>query len=154
SLVSFVVVNPESRDIVSGSPDETVVVWDLSTGQRLRTLTGHQARVWSVVPELDGWQTVFGAEHSHLAVTPDGRRIVCDCEDDSIIVRDLATGQRIHTLTGHRARVWSVIISPDGRHIVSGSRDGTVAIWDFATGRCLRILAGYCDWLTSLAVSH
>ncbi|MCY4552872.1 MAG: WD40 repeat domain-containing protein [Candidatus Poribacteria bacterium] len=36
----------------------------------------------------------------------------------------------IATLTGHAARVWSVVFSPDGRILVSGSGEGTVLLWE------------------------
>ena len=51
-------VSPDGRRIVSGSFDQTVVVWDLETGKPIHRLTGHQDWVNSV------------------AVSPDGRRIV------------------------------------------------------------------------------
>ena len=54
-----------------GSDDQTVAVWDLETGTRLRALTGHQAAVSSV------------------AVSPDGRRIVSGSDDNTVAVWDL-----------------------------------------------------------------
>jgi WD40 repeat protein len=55
-------------------------------------------------------------------------------------VWDLATGQPLHTLTGHQDQVYEVALSKvDGRPVaVSGGTtddDGTVLVWDLATGR-------------------
>jgi WD40 repeat protein len=55
-------------------------------------------------------------------------------------VRDLASGTRIHQLTGHRASVTSVAVSLDGRRIVSGADDQTVAVWDLEAGQRLAVL--------------
>jgi len=44
--VNAVAVTPDGREIVSAS-DKAVQVWDLATGQLLRTLTGHTAIVWA-----------------------------------------------------------------------------------------------------------
>ena len=38
AAVNSVAVSPDSRHIVSGSEDQTVVIWSLESGQRLATL--------------------------------------------------------------------------------------------------------------------
>jgi hypothetical protein len=74
--VSSVAVSPDSRHVVSGSDDETVAIWDLRTGQRLRELVGHRRRVNSV------------------AVSPDGRYVVSGSDDETAAVWDLQSGAR------------------------------------------------------------
>jgi WD40 repeat protein len=46
---------------VSGSNDETLRIWDASTGKTLRTLTGHGDDVWSVAWSPDGTRIVSGS---------------------------------------------------------------------------------------------
>jgi WD40 repeat protein len=53
--VLAVAVTQDGRRAVSGSNDRTVRLWDLKSGQILRTLTGHTDTI------------------SAVAVTPDGR---------------------------------------------------------------------------------
>jgi WD40 repeat protein len=133
--VSSVAVSPDGRYVVSGSLDQTVAVWDLATGTRIRWLTGNQAAVNSV------------------AVSPDGRRIILGCQDNTVTVWDLESGSQIHRLTGHDDWVWSVAVSPDGRRIISGSQDDIVAVWDLESGELIHWIAGHQSAVNSVAVS-
>ena len=117
-----VAASPDGRRIVSGSEDNTVIVWDLETGEPINMLVGHKGSVRSVT------------------VSPDGRHIVSASHDNTVIVWDLETGSPIRRLTGHQGWVWSVAVSPNGRRIVSGSEDQTVAVWDLDTGQRLATL--------------
>jgi len=71
--VNAVAVTPDGRQIVSGSDDGTVRVWDLATGEAARTLTN------------------YGAPVAAVAVTPDGRQIVSGSDDDTVRMWDLPT---------------------------------------------------------------
>ncbi len=133
--VYFVAISPDGNTIVSGSDDETIKVWDLATGTKKRTLTGHIDWVNSV------------------AISPNGRTMVSGSCDETIKVWDLATGTKKRTLTGHTDWVNSVAISPDGRTMVSGSCDETIKIWDLATGTEKRTLSGHTDEVNSVAIS-
>jgi len=46
--VSF---NPNTNVLTSGSADETIKLWNPTTGDLLRTMTGHTNSVWSVSSE-------------------------------------------------------------------------------------------------------
>ncbi|KAL0957194.1 hypothetical protein HGRIS_003286 [Hohenbuehelia grisea] len=121
-----VAVSPDTQ-IVSGSGDNTILVWDAATGQPISDpLTGHQDQVTSV------------------AFSPDGTRIVSGSHDETIRVWDAATGQPIgDPLTGHQNPVTSVAFSPDGTRIVLGSGDKTIRVeeaWGLVERRCRRLL--------------
>jgi hypothetical protein len=127
-------VTPDGRRAVSGSDDKTLRVWDLESGQCLRTLTGHTAGVTSV------------------SVTPDGRRAVSGSRDKTLRVWDLESGQCLRTLQGHSDDVNSVSVTPDGRRAVSGSRDKTLRVWDLESGECLAVFQSSGGGIKSLAV--
>jgi WD40 repeat protein len=101
---------------VSGYDDGTVRVWDLDSGARLRTLTGHTGRVAAV------------------AVSADGSRAVSGGADGTVRVWDLDSGKTLHVLTGHTGAVAAVAVSADGSRAVSGSKDQTVRVWDLGQG--------------------
>ncbi len=84
--VSAVAVTPDGRHVVSGSEDNTLRVWDLASGETVRTLSGHTDAVMAV------------------AVTPDGRQAVSGSGDKTLRVWDLASGETVRTLSGHTAR--------------------------------------------------
>lgn len=66
----------------------------------------------------------------------------------------------VHTITGHRASVWSITFSPNGQFIASGSWDKTIKLWQLVTNQngeikssLLNTLNGHSDWVRSVAIS-
>ncbi|KAH9203855.1 HET-R [Leptodontidium sp. 2 PMI_412] len=136
--VTSVAVSRDGKQIVSGSWDNTVRLWDTSTGQLvLPPFEGHTSGVRSV------------------AFSPDGKLIVSGSYDRTVRRWDVATGQQLlPAFEGHTDRVNSVSFSPDGKQIVSGSWDRTVQRWDAATGQqLLPAFEGHIDRVTSVAFS-
>ncbi|CAO3667240.1 unnamed protein product [Rhizopus stolonifer] len=99
----------DSPIIISGSLDNTVKVWDMATGNCIRTLFGHVEGVWSLAY--------------------DTLRIVSCSHDTTVRVWDLANGRCMHALEGHNGPVTSVALSDT--KIASASDDGDVRIWDY-----------------------
>ena len=130
----FVSMSSEARRAASVSSDHTIRIWDLETGECLRTLAGHVALVSSV------------------SISPDGRRAASVSSDSTVRFWDLETGMCLHVLSGHAASVTSVSVSPDGRRAVSASWDGTLRVWELDTGLCLRSLNGHTGSVTSVHV--
>jgi len=111
--------------VVSGSADDTMRVWDMTTGTPVGSpFTGHTGPVSAVASaQLDGRAVV-----------------VSGSADDTVRVRDLATGAPVGSpFTGHTAAVAALTTAQlDGRAVViSGSNDKTVRVWDLATGKQL-----------------
>jgi WD40 repeat protein len=119
---SAVSVTPDARYAISGSRDGSLAIWDLRTGQHLRTFVGHAQRVTAV------------------AVTPDGRQVLSASYDAILKLWDLQTGRLLRACFGHEDAVKSVAVTSDGRSALSASHDGTLKLWDLATGRLVRSL--------------
>jgi WD40 repeat protein/class 3 adenylate cyclase len=78
------------------------------------------------------------------ALSPDGERVVAgDLFGDVARVYDVATGEEILVLPGHRYGVSAVSWSPDGRWIATASRDPFVRVWNAETGELEARLSGH-----------
>ena len=117
SAVMSVAFSPDGNILATGGYSRNISLWDLTTGQLLRTLSGH-----------------IDAVH-HVAFNPNGNILASGCQDGSIKLWDIYTGQELFTLNGHLGWVRSVEFSPDGNTLVSGADDGNIKLWDINTGQ-------------------
>jgi WD40 repeat protein len=119
-----VAFSPDGKQIVSGSRDHFLRLWDpkIDIHHPIGTLTGHNDEVWMV------------------AFSPsDGKTIVSGSNDKTLRLWDASTLQQIgQGIGGHDKAVYSVAfspISPKGEWIVSGSKDKTLRLWNAKTGQ-------------------
>ena len=117
------VIETNNGFLVSTMDDDTIRVWDSTTGECLRKLKGHTDWVSCIIETMSG-QFVSGSW------------------DQTLRVWDPATGECLRTLEGHRGPV-ACVTETKGGQLVSGSGDHTLRVWDPATGECLRTLEGH-----------
>ena len=166
------VYNKDETHILSFSNDNTKL-WDVSTGQCLRTtLTGHTDWVSSVVYNKDEthilscsydntiklWDVNTGlclrtfTGHTNIvrsAVYNKDAHILSCSVDKTIKLWDVSTGLCLRTFTGHNGSVNSAVYNKDETHILSCSYDSTIKIWDARTNQCLRTFTGHYGWILS-----
>jgi cytochrome c len=111
--VRALAVEADGGQLVSGSFDSTVIVWDLERSAARRVLRFHQGAVNAVVMLADGCFASAGED----------RRIALWCGE---------ADQPVRVLEGHEAAVKS--LAARGGVLVSASFDGTVRRWPLAGG--------------------
>ncbi|KAJ7301101.1 WD40-repeat-containing domain protein, partial [Mycena albidolilacea] len=182
AAVTCIAVSSDGAQIVSGSNDKSIQVWDVKTGKAvLKPIEGLTHWVESVAFSPDGalivsasndetirvWDARTGEAvlkpidgHTRwvrsVAFSPDGAHIVSGSHDKTICVWDARTGEAaaMRSIKGHTGSVKSVAFSPDGAHIVSGSDDKTIRVWDARTGEAvLKPIKGHRDSVRSVAFS-
>lgn len=107
--------NVSRNEIASAHDDGNVYVWNLTSGQLIRTLAGHTGRVYSVL------------------YTKDGKSIISAGADGKVKRWDAASGEFIDDLGSHHGAVYDLVLSVDGQSVFSAGGDGVVKQWSMAT---------------------
>lgn len=168
SCIHSAAISPDRQTVVS----EGIKIWNLKTGQLLRTLDSHEdyddfffnpispdEQILISTSPISIWNLKTGQllqtvpntwEDKSLAISPNGRTVVSGSDIIKIWHIELGKIKLISTLPGHSP----VAISPDGRTLVSGGNNKTIKIWNLQKGEPLHTLTGdnVDEWL-SLAIS-
>jgi cell division cycle protein 20 (cofactor of APC complex) len=99
-----------------GTGSNTVQLWDVQAGKKVRTMHGHSARVGAL------------AWNNH--VLSSGSR------DTTVLNHDVRIQNHvIGKMASHTQEVCGLAWSPDGAFLASGANDNTLCIWDAATSQ-------------------
>ena len=146
----YSVISLESNKLISCSKDKTIKIWNLETGQCLKTLTEHSLPV----------NTIFLLANHKLASGSSDKTVkiwnldtyLCDItledynspvfslveykdylfgglENGDIVIWDLQTYEYVNTLKKHTYRTFWLLILSNG-NLASASLDHTIKIWN------------------------
>ncbi|GAA4381576.1 hypothetical protein GCM10023088_46210 [Actinomadura verrucosospora] len=116
---------PDGRHIVGAGSSGCLLVWELDTGRRVRTIpTGN----WVI---------------SQIRVTRDGRHALVG--KDSLQAWDLVTGERTGPWRGRRSGTDAICLTPDGAFALTAGRRDSMHLWEVATLRRVRTFPGPRD---------
>lgn len=168
---SIVAFSPDGKHLVSAASDETVKIWDLTTGERTLRLDGHFAayspdgsqlavvapdgRVGMYDPATGKQIQAPGQIDAKLSVafSPDGSRLLTVAYGNLPKVWNPKTGRELVAFPGHTDFIGGAFFSPDGRRILTASDDGTARVWDAQSGAQLLELGGQPGFVWSAAFS-
>lgn len=173
NIVWSIQFSDDDRFILTSSWDQTVKLWDVQSGECLKTFIGHRASVqdvrWltkgrticsvSIDGSVRGWdveteaclfeQEGFG-HASSLAVDRIGRLVFVGSEQ-VVRVLDTYSGTVVRILEGHTGAIRSVALSADSKYLVTGANDHTIRLWSAIGGHCLLVLKGHNSRVNSVA---
>jgi WD40 repeat protein len=173
-------ISPDGRTVAVASHDSPeVVLWDLATGRKRLTLSGHRDPVMHLAFAPDGrslasaagmvrdapiriWNVATGRPErvinrvggavQTIEFSPDGNLLASACPHEKAVrIWDVHTGSQARVIAGHFFSTRSVAFSPDGRLLAKAAGDGTGGLWNVSTGRQIRRLDGEADVLRNVA---
>ncbi|KAL1554229.1 phospholipase A-2-activating protein-like [Salvia divinorum] len=113
--------------IMSGGMDTLILVWNLTTGEKVHTLKGHKLQVTGIA--LDGSDVVSSS---------------VDCT-----LRRWRGNQQVEEWEAHKAAIQAVIKLPSGE-LVTGSSDMTLKLWNGKS--CIHTFQGHADTVRGVAI--
>ena len=140
-----VALSPDGKRALSGGGDQTMRLWNLETGEEMRTFMGHTKTVWDV------------------AFSPDGKTALSGCSDGKSRLWDIESGKELQALdTIANGTAWTVAFAGKGKQAVTGGgnhlvkNDGPappLLLWDLTTGQQIRPFVGHTKDIRNVAVS-
>ncbi|HSM81673.1 MAG TPA: pentapeptide repeat-containing protein [Nodosilinea sp.] len=103
----------------AGYDDRCLTIWNLETG----------LPCWILPADVQALPA--------MALSPNGRYLVCSRQDFAVALWDIPGRQLLHTLPSLGAPVWALAFSADSRYFVTGS-DYTIKLWHARRGQCWR----------------
>lgn len=100
----------DGKWIASGSYDRSVILWDRSNAQAVKTLTGHNGAIYDV--DID----------------PASALIATASADQTVKIWSIR-GERLDTLGQPQGEVLSVRFAPDGNHVLAAGVDRQIRKW-------------------------
>lgn len=124
--------HPKGPVLLAGSNDSTVWLWQLPSGNIMQVFAGHTG------PVQCG------------DFTPDGKRIVTACADNTLIYWDPRSPTPLFKLTGDDARfdlggITSLAVNPASSIAVVGGAEGGVRVISLSKGEVISALGGHAE---------
>lgn len=152
ALIGDLIFTPDGNRLISISHDKTARLWDVETGDLIRTLRGQ-------ISEGSEGRLYTGA------ISPDGNILaiggrISDGDQKYIRLLHLESGEQIGLLKGYTDSINGLAFSSDGDLLASGG-DKTVKIWDTSSlvagkgieVKLLATLEGHADGILDVAFS-
>ena len=115
--------------LATGSYDSTIKIWNIDTGEEIRTLKGHTLGI--------------------RALQFDDTKLISGSLDKTVRIWNWRTGECIST---HQAHTEGVIgLHFDGNLLASASIDRTVKIWNFENKQTF-LLKGHTEWVNAVKI--
>jgi WD40 repeat protein len=108
--------NPDGKTLATIGSDHGVIIWDAESGQRLRSVGKHTARIVCA------------------ALSRDGKSLASADDNGNLLVSEMTTGKTLQTLKGTR-NPCCIALSPGAKFLATAGINGWFEVWNLETGK-------------------
>ncbi|KAG0272762.1 Proteasomal ATPase-associated factor 1 [Linnemannia exigua] len=129
--ISDTAIIDRGRNVISSSNDGTVKLWEVASGETIRTLAQHEERMNAIA--LDTWESTV---ESNVALDPrdvgtEGKLVIAASEGGTLYGLDVrASEEAFQRKSYNKAPVRSCAYSAQHSLVVSGTSEGVVELFD------------------------
>lgn len=112
-------------------------------------------QLWDAIKHEKKWQsTEFKFGIPGVAFSPSGQQLAMgNFADNFLRLYNVADGEKLKELRGHRSKVHGVAYSPNGKYLATASLDRDVKLWDVANNREVKTFIGHKDYVFTVEFS-
>jgi WD40 repeat protein len=165
NLIRSIQVNENCNKLISASNDKTIKIWNLETGECLKSLKKHQSSVSSVLI-ISNNKFISGSEDKTIRIWDQESHeclntltnesgvsclclisdieIACGCNDGSINIWNLDRLTKIKTIRAHDGWIPYLKLT-DNFKLISCSSDKKIKVWNLTTFVCQKELIGHLN---------
>ena len=128
--------SPDGKQLVVGTYDGKVQIWDASSQQLLST-----------------WKSGSYSPIISIAWSPDGKSIASGELNGEINLWDVQMGETVQTIKGYttaRSDTNGLVWSPDGSMLATAHQDGKVRLWDADTAELVQSIDAHTGWVRGI----
>ncbi|CAF4825726.1 unnamed protein product [Pieris macdunnoughi] len=153
-----VAISPDGYTLATTSLDSILIIWELSTGNKVHEIETGSIDTWKVAFSPDGTKVVSSTHTGKLIIydvekknvlkvldtrakfalcvswSKDSKFIASGNVDGNICIFDETQGKLIHTVEAHTEGVRSIEFSPNSKLVITASSDGFVKLFNVASG--------------------
>ena len=169
-----IAVSPDQSLLASIHKDDTVRLWQMATGQPIRTMGVPKKNLTTIAFSPDGtsliasnlangmvWVGNVATGRSvgvlegvtTIAFMPQSKLLAAGLRSHNVVLWDSATGEVRSVLRGHRNTIQKLAFSLDGRYLASGSLDETVRVWSVSAEASIYKLKNHSHGVRELLFS-
>ncbi len=156
-IITKIAITPDEKTLISGSDDQTIKIWDLTTGKLKNTLD-NQSEVKTLALFSDGKTFLSGSQDKKikfwhldsqtsqvifendypihtLAISSNDEIIAFDSFDRIKLLMDKNNYQFKKTLLPNNSEISTLAITTDNQMLISGTLDGQIQKFNLITGQ-------------------
>ncbi|OAX39898.1 WD40 repeat-like protein, partial [Rhizopogon vinicolor AM-OR11-026] len=118
---------PDVRRIITCSHDDSLLLWDLESGERM-------GDAW----QDDGDDGDDGLGVGRITLSPNGKTVASGSNNGTVRLWDVETKKVVARWTGDDGSdVISLCWSTDGEHVLTGYSEGMIRVWNIRSGNTI-----------------